>query len=700
LSGTWIALANQPTFNAGTMLLLTDGTVLCQSSETTHWFRLTPDRFGNYIHGTWSAVADAPNAPLYFASAVLRDGRVFVAGGEYNAGAQVDLLAAQIFDPVANTWTTIPTPPGWTHIGDAPSCVLPDGRVLLGSIFDTRTAIYDPTTNTWTEGPDKGDSSSEETWTLLPDNTVLAIQCTNHPSTEKYVIATNTWVTAGATPSDLVEASSIETGPCVLLADGRLFAVGATGATALYTRPAVPTDPGSWVMGPSFPVVGGKTVGAKDAPGCLLPDGNVLCAVGPVDGVSGDYLSPTFFFEFNPVASTLTAVANPPNSAGPPFVGRMLLLPPGQVLFSNGSANMQIYVQGYVPNPSWLPLVTSFPPVVTRGNTYTLSGLQLNGLSQAVSYGDDAQMATNYPMVSIRNNATDHWYYCRTHDHSSMGVATGGAVVSTQFDVPAGIETGASSLWVTVNGISSTPVNMFVAPAGIGGYDLLSPADQIITFDYSGTGEQDHLALYRPGTGIIWILQNSGTTFSAVFAQPDPPIGIGGYDLKSAADQAFAFDYDSSGKLDHIVLYRPGTGAIFILKNSGGNFTPVIPPQGDPGNGIGGYDLKSPADRAFAFDYDSSGKLDHIVLYRPGTGAIFILKNSGGNFTPVIPPQGDPGNGIGGYDLRSSADRMLAFDYLHTGRQDHLILYRPGQGIIWILHNQGGNFSAVYHANP
>jgi len=52
---------------------------------------------------------------------------------------------------------------------------------------------------------------------------------------------------------------------------------------------------------------------------------------------------------------------------------------------------------------------------------------------------------------------------------------------------------------------------------------------------------------------------------------------------------------------------------------------PVVPPfaavyqQGDPGNGIGGYDLKSPADRVFAFDYVGSGKLDHLALYRPGT---------------------------------------------------------------------------------
>ena len=83
--------------------------------------------------------------------------------------------------------------------------------------------------------------------------------------------------------------------------------------------------------------------------------------------------------------------------------------------------------------------------------------------------------------------------------------------------------------------------------------------------------------------------------------------------------------------MDHLALYRPGTGSIWILnKDSAGNFSPVYR-QGDPGNGIGGFDLKSAADRAFAFDYDSSGKMDHLALYRPGTGTVWILnKDSAG----------------------------------------------------------------------
>src|ERR1051326_6937453 len=82
MPGTWGPLAHQPTFNAGTMLLLTDGTVMCQNSNTVQWFKLTPDSSGSYVNGTWTQLANCPNPRLYFASAVLRDGRVFVAGGE------------------------------------------------------------------------------------------------------------------------------------------------------------------------------------------------------------------------------------------------------------------------------------------------------------------------------------------------------------------------------------------------------------------------------------------------------------------------------------------------------------------------------------------------------------------------------------------------------------------------------------------
>ena len=97
-----------------------------------------------------------------------------------------------------------------------------------------------------------------------------------------------------------------------------------------------------------------------------------------------------------------------------------------------------------------------------RGSTYKVSGQQFNGLSQAASFGDEFETATNYPLVRITNTATHHVFYARTHGHSTMGVATGQARVSTNFDVPATAETGSSTLVVVANGIPSKPVNITV----------------------------------------------------------------------------------------------------------------------------------------------------------------------------------------------------------------------------------------------
>jgi len=430
---------------------------MCQENGSLRWWRLSPSASGKYIDGTWTLLAPMHHTRLYYASAVLRDGRVLVAGGEYSdAGSETN--TAEIYNPVLDTWTVLPSPPGWAQVGDAVSCVLPNGNVMIGNLDDHRTAIFHPTTNTWTAGPNKGDRSSEETWTLLPDATILCPQCTGHPHAEKYVTGTNSWVSAGTVPVDLVEASSIEIGPALLMYDDRVFCIGATSHTALYSRPVNPMDPGTWHVGPDFPHVGGKPLGAKDAPGALMPNGKVLCVAGPVDGVSGHYLTPTYFFEFD--GTHLTQIAAPANSQGVPYNGRMLVVPTGEVLFAAATHAIYLYQPGGKYHESWRPVITGYPTLIRPGHSYTLHGKQINGLSQACAYGDDAQMATNYPIVRITHLATGHAYYARTFDHSTMAVATGGAIHHTNFHVPAGLPDGDCEMVVIANGIPSHAVHL------------------------------------------------------------------------------------------------------------------------------------------------------------------------------------------------------------------------------------------------
>jgi len=188
----------------------------------------------------------------------------------------------------------------------------------------------------------------------------------------------------------------------------------------------------------------------------LLPDGNVLAVASP--GGSSQGLA---FFEFDGTNLISVPATSNANSDAATWTS-LLLLPNGQVLFVDGSNIVEIYASAKTYNPSWAPTISSVPAVLSSGSTYQITGTQFNGLSQGSAYGDESQNATNYPLVRIANNASGHVFYCRTHGHSTMAVATGSAPVSTNFDIPVNIEPGVSTLVVVANGIPSVPVSVTV----------------------------------------------------------------------------------------------------------------------------------------------------------------------------------------------------------------------------------------------
>jgi hypothetical protein len=461
--GTWTVLANPPGFAASTMLLLTDGTVMVNEDSSRRWFRLTPDAAGGYRNGTWSSLADATVARLYYDSAVLADGRVLVLGGEYSDASgtfkQDWTGTGEIYDPLTDTWTATPAPPFASGaIGDAAACLLADGRLLVGDVFSTSTAIYDPATNAWSTTASSTYMSNEASWVLLQDGSVLNLTTYAPPHTERYVPGSGSWVSSGSTPAGLVDLPLKEFGPIVTLPDGRAFAVGGTGRTALYTPPAGGTGTGTWAAGPDVRDTNGTMMTAKDAPACLLPNGRVLILAGPAG--SGGWSSSSRFFEFD--GTSVVRVADAANAGAVTYVGRMLIVPSGEVLFSDGSSTVGVYAPDAGFDPAWRPVITSCPSDVQLGQTFTLTGLQLNGLSQASVYGDDVQNSTNYPMVRARNTGTGAVSYWRTAHHSTMGIATGGIHVSTTFTVPSTIDQGTYELVVVANGIPSDAVTVTV----------------------------------------------------------------------------------------------------------------------------------------------------------------------------------------------------------------------------------------------
>src|SRR5437016_9058604 len=153
-----VRLKNQPPAGSWITFQLTDGTVLVQSGRESTFYKLTPDTTGSYINGTWVPVASLPSGyqPLYFASAVLADGRVAILGGEYNFDQFAFTNLGAIYDPVKNQWSKLGHPHEWHFIGDSPSVVLPNGDWVVGEKMHKFLASLDPQTMKWTELSDAG----------------------------------------------------------------------------------------------------------------------------------------------------------------------------------------------------------------------------------------------------------------------------------------------------------------------------------------------------------------------------------------------------------------------------------------------------------------------------------------------------------------------------------------------------------------
>ncbi len=454
---SWQPLTHQPSFTAGTALLLTDGTVMVHhenpNSGFSEWFKLSPDINGSYVNGTWSQLASLPSnyGPLYFASAVLPDGRMIIEGGEQNFAQYVWTNLGSIYDPAANTWTPVNPPTGWSSIGDASGVILNDGTFMLANTLTTQAALLDLSTMTYTPtGSGKFDINDEEGWTLLPGGKVLTVDAyvnlndPNGTNSEIYNPTTGAWTSAGSTVVQLWDShGSYEVGPAMLRPDGTVFATGANGDgpghTSIYNVSA-----GTWTPGPDFP----GDLDIADGPAALLPDGNVLVSTSPYV-----YQNGLQFFEWN--GTSLIPVPGVPNSPeDSSWYGRMLVLPTGQVLYTDGSGDVEIYTAAGSANPAWAPTLLLKSVTMQRGSSITIFGYKFNGLSQANAYGDDAQSATNYPLVRFTNIATGHVFYGKTHGHNTMAVGYSGPTF-THLDIPANLETGGTYMQVVVNGIAS-----------------------------------------------------------------------------------------------------------------------------------------------------------------------------------------------------------------------------------------------------
>ncbi len=531
----WTALPPAPG-PIGQMFLLTDGTVLAHQNDGTSntsnvCYRLTPGSDGQYASGTWftnTPIASMNDSRLYYAAHVLKNGRVFVAGGESGTGNK---QKAEVYNPVANQWQDVTPTPAHTF-SDASSSILPDGRMLVALVEGSLqgTLIFDPVANTWNPGATCRGIHNESTWLKLPDGSILMVD-RDSTASERYIPSldppTGRRVADGTVPVALYDPYGSETGPAFLLPSRKALFIGSLGHTAIYS-PSGSNTPGTWVAGPDI-VIGLGGLGTPDAPGAMLPDGTILCAVSPVPTSGNHNPAPMYFYQYDPVGNWFRPATPTSNTMNhPSYYGTMLVLPDGTALYSDFSNQVYNYKPYGAPLAAGKPTIVGITP--NADGSFHLTGTQLNGISEGSCFGDNNQNPTNYPIVRLTSGGGTV-YYGRTYNWSNTGVMTGANNVSTEFTLPAGLPAGTYSLSAIANGIASNPVT-FTPPTALESWRLKYFGTTSNTGNAADAADPDgdgfaNLFEYVAGLDPTSVASHFSMTTAVVAAPPGPALAPG-----------------------------------------------------------------------------------------------------------------------------------------------------------------------------
>jgi hypothetical protein len=363
---------------------------------------------------------------------------------------------AELYNPTQNVWTPI-SPADGSASGTLPVLTGPalgfelgpvlrlqDGRaIVIGA--NQRTGLYNPPNNSWSAGPDIHGTLSNPFGTVRhanfgADDAPAALMPNGH-----------VLLAADAGPNPITQNGDAAAGSVIITNIPSTAGLQVTWAVAQ-------TDGTTSVIPP------GTIITSIDSRHQIHISSKATLSAQQISLVFGGVFSnPTQLFDFDPDENEISPVSPPLNDPNLPtfaaFVTRMLILPTGQVLFSDGLGN-QLYA--YTPQGAARP---NYRPVIERvthdDGVFTLTGRQLNGPSDASAYGDDAQSNENFPIIRLQNSS-GLVFYCRSTNWTSTSV---GNIPheSVNFTLNPAVTPDVYQLIVSAGGISSAPFTIRIS---------------------------------------------------------------------------------------------------------------------------------------------------------------------------------------------------------------------------------------------
>lgn len=360
---------------------------------------------------------------------------------------------AEQYNPTTGQWLSV-SPSDATAAGTLPVLSSPalgyelgpmlrlqDGRMIVVGA-NQHTALLDPATTplpSWSAGPDIIGNLNGISAPFGSDDAPAAILPNGH-----VIIA------ADAGPSPVVSTGNLKNGSPIITS------IPSTAEFQIYWS----------VSGAGIP--SGAYITSIDSPTQVHISANATAEHTSTLTFGGLFSNPTQLFDFDPTTNAIAPMSpaipddNLPYS--PAYPTRMLILPTGQLLFSDGSAQLWVYTSDDTPNSALRPVINKI--TYNGGGVFTLTGEQLNGHSAGAAYGDDDQMDSNYPVIHMVTS-TGEVYYARSFNWSSVSVAGGSTPETVNFTLNPDVTPGNYTVYVSGAGISSLPFARNFSPSEV-----------------------------------------------------------------------------------------------------------------------------------------------------------------------------------------------------------------------------------------
>jgi uncharacterized protein YjdB len=392
------------------------------------------------------AAANAMSVARWLHTAtLLNDGTVLIAGGS-SASGLTTLNSAEIYDPVAGTFTLLPSTLNTARVGHT-ATLLSNGQVLIVGGYDPTTGIiadselYDPTAQVFIDLGNTNTPRFHHAATLLQNGQVLITGGETDPTPSSAynnaeIFNPTTWTFS---PSSASMVSGREGHASTLLNDGTVLITGGDlpGAGSLNTAELYNPTAGT------FTAISAVMTSARiyqDA--ILLNGGKVLLSGGEADsGGSSTALNTAELYD--PIAQQFTAVAG--NMTSVREHQTATLLNDGTVLEDGGTDGTNAFNTAEIYTTSKLTGLTSIAispamPSVPIGAQQLLvaTGTFIGGSNQVLSSALWSSSSTT--VSSVSNDASDSGFATTI----ALGTATisataGGITGSTTVTVPAPI---------------------------------------------------------------------------------------------------------------------------------------------------------------------------------------------------------------------------------------------------------------------